>query len=468
MENTERNRRRQWILLGLILLVSFLLKLSFAVNVDRLPPRNDERAYLELAAGILQSGEYTSLFRPPGFPAFIALVVKAGGSVETVRVMQTVLSTFTAFLVFLVTRRHLGAGVALAAAGLVAFDPVLIAFSHLLWTETLFLFLFWAMLSCILLPPLPERAHWRWLLAGLFLGAAGLTRAVVLTAAPIVVAWMFWRTTRDQYKTTAAAMGLYALGAFLVVLPWSFRNLQETGDFVLVDTNGAYNMLIGTDPHAMFLDKDDTWSPHWAKLDENSYGEVSQRDPGYAQRRAMRLSIGYVFQNPIRYLGACFFEGAHLWTLDSFPLRHLRNGWYGPHSPPWALPLLSISSAILGMWILAAGALGLLILPAGSLRGMLAIFLLHSVAIHTLLFSLSRFQVPLRPMLAIGAAWLFFHRRELWTALWRSGRPTRRGWVAAAILACFVVVWILEVPLFWDMITNGGAEHRFVRRLDAP
>lgn len=479
MEETAKaaagaSRRTLGILMA-ILVVSTAIKLAFATNVDRLPPRNDETAYLELAEAILNQGEYTSLFRPPAYPTFIAIVAKLGGGLQSVRVGQVWLSSVTVLLVFAVARRHLGAGVALVAAALLAFDPVLIAFSHLLWSETLYLFLFWSMLGLLMLPGFRPTPHVRWLLAGLFLGAAGLARAVVLTAAPFVVGWLLWRGHRDgegkawqRLRRPLLASCLFAMGALLVVLPWSFRNLKATGAFVLVDTNGAYNFLIGTDPYTYFHDKDDTWSPHWAKLDEYTYGFVAQRDPAFAQRRALQLGAGHVARNPLRYLGACVFEGTHLWTLDSFPLRHLRNGWYGPHSPPWALPLLVVSSVLIGVVILGGGCLGLLTMPSTPLRVFASIFVLHSALIHALLFSLSRFQVPMRPLLAIGAAWALVHRRELWAACFAGGRPTRTGWFAMAILLTLLVVWALETPLHWDMLTNGGAGHRFVRRLDAP
>ncbi|HEX9641056.1 MAG TPA: glycosyltransferase family 39 protein [Candidatus Krumholzibacteria bacterium] len=474
-ESTQKATRRALLLLAAILVVSTGIKLAFATHVDRLPPRNDETAYLELAEGMLARGEYTSLFRPPAFPAFIALVVKMGGDLEAVRVSQVFLSALTVLLGFAIARRHFGTRVALLFAALMAFDPVLVAFSHLLWSETLYLLLFWSMMALLMLPDFRPRPRAQWFLAGLFLGAAGLARAVVLTVAPIIVGWMLWRGHRgggasawSRLRAPLMASCLFAMGALVVVLPWSFRNLRATGAFVLVDTNGAYNFLIGTDPHAFFIDKDDSWSPHWAKLDEYGYAYVAQRDPAYAQRRAIQLGLRYVAENPGRYLLACVFEGAQLWTLDSFPMRHLRNGWYGPHSPAWALPLLVLTSVPLGIVILGAGCLGLLTMPPGPLRTICSIFLLHSVALHTLLFSLSRFQVPMRPLLALGAAWALLHRGQLWRACVVEGRPTRRGWIASAIVAALLIVWFRELPLYWDMLTNGGAEHQFLRRLDAP
>jgi len=42
-------------------------------------------------------------------------------------------------------------------------------------------------------------------------------------------------------------------------------------------------------------------------------------------------------------------------------------------------------------------------------------------------------------------------------------RP-RSVWVALAILIVLLVAWIRDLPLLSGMLTNGGAEHRFLRR----
>ena len=61
---------------------------------------------------------------------------------------------------------------------------------------------------------------------------------------------------------------------------------------------------------------------------------------------------------------------------------------------------------------------------------------------------------------------LLVHRAELRDALWRDGRPTRPGWVALVVASFLITAWIRDLPLLWDMLVDGGADHRFVRRTD--
>ena len=96
-------RRGDCVLLA-ILLLSLAIKLTFALNMDHLRPRNDEVQYLNIAMDLLHTGEYTSNFRPPAEPALIALTGRLGGNAETVRVIHTLLSTLTVLFAYLVAR----------------------------------------------------------------------------------------------------------------------------------------------------------------------------------------------------------------------------------------------------------------------------------------------------------------------------------------------------------------------------
>ena len=115
---TSAPSREFWILAG-ILALGLIIRIAFARNVDLIVPRNDERAYIDLAAAILRHGEYPSLFRPPGLPGFIAATVKLGASLEGFRVVQACLSMGSVLLLWWVTRLNLGPRTALWAAALV-------------------------------------------------------------------------------------------------------------------------------------------------------------------------------------------------------------------------------------------------------------------------------------------------------------------------------------------------------------
>jgi len=245
----------------LVVSVSLVLKLALALSVEPITPRNDENAYLSYAHEIENHGTYPDLFRPPLYPAFLAFIFTLGGSPETVRVLQVLLSTITIFLVFRIASASYGVRVARLAAGLFAFDPVLVGFSHLLWSETLFILIVLCAVNLLIADSGLQRRR-RLFFAGTLLGMAALTRPQILTFAPFLLIWIVVQTSRrgrsGRSKEEGTHLGaggsawrasaIILLGCATIVLPWSVRNLITTGTMTIVDNNGAFSFLVVTDP----------------------------------------------------------------------------------------------------------------------------------------------------------------------------------------------------------------------------
>jgi hypothetical protein len=105
-----------------------------------------------------------------------------------------------------------------------------------------------------------------------------------------------------------------------------------------------------------------------------------------------------------------------------------------------------------------------LVLSSGTLLARLGLLLLvHSTLLFGATYALSRYAVPLRPILALGAASILtFALRERWRVV--------AHWQRATVLAAWVflaVSWIRDVPLLADMVSQRGASHRFTYMRDA-
>jgi hypothetical protein len=241
------------------------------------------------------------------------------------------------------------------------------------------------------------------------------------------------------------------------VLPWSARNAKVHGAFVLVDTNGPYNFLVGTEPSAFQVDKDDRWNPYWATHGKARYAVAVERAPGQVQRVAIKRAWRRIAQAPGHFMRKSLWEASHLFTLDNFVLRHLRNGWYGGASPPGLSAMLTLVCAGFSALLLAAGGVALVALPASPFRGFSALVVLHATLLFGLTYSLSRYAVPLRPLLAIAAAWLLLNPQAA-----RSRIRGARAWLCAGILLWLAASWWRDLPLLADMLVSGGAQHRFL------
>ena len=452
--------------------ISLILKLVLALAVRDHAAILDEGAYLELATALAAGAGYSGTFRPPGYPAFMAFWLAAGAGTLGVRLAQVALSGWSTVLMYRLGTRMGGARVGRGAALLFAFDPVLIAFTHRLWSETLFLTILLLVLD--LLSRESEATSWRhWMLAGIALGAGALVRPMLVTFLPFLALWLFWALWRERQRTGRLLLwaplvrfGVLVAACFLVILPWTLRNARETGTFILIDSNGPFNFLVGSQPEAAFVNKDDRWSDRYGVVDGQAYTQLVTVDAARAQALAMQQGWRNVAADPARFLGKSLWEAGHLWTMDSFLLRHLRNDWYGKGLPGWVIPVVTVVAA--GYWVglVLAGLTGLFLLLETSLARFGVLWALQATLLFGATYSLSRYGVPLRPFLALGAAGLLAGTATV-AERWRGATGATRA-AAVAALVLVSLSWVRDRGLMQDMLLQRGAGHRFTMEQQNP
>ncbi len=439
----------------LVLGMSLVLKVVLTFVLPR-QPYLDEWAYHNIAIRWLEGGKYPTTFRPPLYPALLALSLASGLRTMGLRLAQTVMSTLTLIPVYRIAQRTYGPRVARVAAALVAFDPVLVMFSNRLWSETVFILLLMLILDLLTLGRATPR---RWALAGVLFGLAALTRPVIFTALPLLALWTLLQARRDgrAWGPWAISYAVLAVVCTLVILPWTVRNARATGAFILIDSNGPFNFLVGTQPDAAFVDKDNVWTKYFGVVGGDSYEHAVKLDPARAQSLAMTAARQNIAADPGRFVRKSLWEAGHLWTADSFLLRHLRNSWYGP-VPLWAIAGVTVVSVSFFMILVVAGFAGLSTAPPGPYRGVALLLLIHSTVLFGLVYSLSRYLLPLHAVLAIPAAAALVAVRSTAVAVVRDGPLRRRAAFWAALLAV-AIVWIADLPKLADTVTTGGVHY---------
>jgi Dolichyl-phosphate-mannose-protein mannosyltransferase len=458
----------------LVLLLSGLLKVVLAVAFADVVPRFDEAEFLELGRRVAAGG-MPALWRAPGYPSFVAAgLALAGGRVVGVRLLQVLLSVATTFLVYRVGRRLGGGRAALAAAAFVAFYPSHVALSHLLWSETLFLFLttfaFDRLLSGDGRPSARAAA-----VAGVLLGAASLVRSVGVALAAASAAWLLVRAGRRS-----AALRAFGIAAVVVIAPWSLQASLRAGRFVLIDTNPGWNLWSGNNE---YVAKDlqgiwgtglrpqngleEAWGPRLeargipadfagARLQGEWRREVGLRltadgimdrsgpDADDWYRRAalaeMRRDPGGVILRIPRKL-------AGFWAPDFFLPRHLLRDWYGECPPALAAVLVALT------WLAAAvplllGPVALFALRGGPFRSLALAWIGTYVAVHAIVFGVSRMHQPLVPLLVLAAALALLGERAPGGEAPRWHRGAAAGVVALSlgVLSLPVVVGVYVLP----------------------
>jgi len=264
--------------------------------------------------------------RPPLYPLFIASLWWGNEPpLLALCLAQVLLSAFVAWLVYLLALNAFGIGVAVVAGLGMALAPTSAAFALMALSETLFTFL---LVSCL----------WLWgaqrgLLSGLLLGAATLVRPTSLLVVPVVgclgLISKFNRTVHLRI----------ALGAVLVIAPWTVRNFVTQHAFIPVATYGWGNQLFystvyvpygGGNPFVVwFSDKDSQ-----AILANAPTIEL-------AERRFGTVALARIEDDPVHYL----------WIrLKEYPRNFLDNGTYFMRAIP--LSIAAIKSIFAGLSVL--------------------------------------------------------------------------------------------------------------------
>ena len=308
--------------LVVIILAALALRLFFLLLTRDITPIHDEAVYVRMAKEVLESGDFRARWLwPPGQAYFMAGIFSIFGvSILAVKVAQTVLSAFTVYLLYLICRQTFGnERTALLAGALAAVYPNLIAFSHYLWSETLFIFLFLAFIYLLL----RSTTSWKYRLltaSGVFFALGCLTRPVLLSAFAVVLVYL-WTRFRARRRVLILSVVVFTATAGAVMTPW------------LVRTVGTYGGWIGIAPSSQHLWRGNSGIFEEAEQESDfsrdkynqSGSRVLERDR-YALRKGIeniRSEQPYwILKKGIVYLQSWAYQ-------RSFVLRHMKLGLYG-------------------------------------------------------------------------------------------------------------------------------------------
>jgi len=386
---------------------SFLVRLAWMLLVDPKPVSDFDWYFakgidLYYGRGYQEHGAPTAYW-PVGYPAFLgALFALFGRSLLVARLANILLYlgvvALSSWLAGRLFRSTLTARLTLL---LLAFHPNHIAYTSLVASESLFMFLMLLGIAVLLI------ARSRFLmaiLAGAIFGLACLVRPQLLPIPLIAVLLL------PQVEGPARSLGRRLLllatvyATLLVVLvPWTIRNYRAYGHVLLVSTNGGGNLLIGNNPWAT-----------GAYIDRPEYEGIEGRGDEYQRdRRAQRYAIDYMREHPLAtlklwprkfwYLYRGDVEGTR-WSIEGIEAR-------GKRVPEWLGVAVAVSEAYY-LFLGAACAMSLLFFlkaaRRGGAQGAFPLLGLGVIAYFTFLgvmfYGGSRYHFPVMPWVAMYAA----------------------------------------------------------------
>jgi 4-amino-4-deoxy-L-arabinose transferase-like glycosyltransferase len=239
MSTTHSNSHHRWrwpIALFALTLLAFSLRWYYEITALVVSPvRGDATQYVAYAWNLVNHHAFAQNapgsstitpdnYRDPGYPFFLALLMKALGTQDawyaSVLLCQALLGALTVAMATQLGRYWLPWPWAIVAGVLMAVWPHDITINGYLLTETLFGFLC-ALGLLFFAKALRQPNTYRSLAAGVVLGAAALTNAVLIPFGVLLAAFLAWRKLSP--RTVCAAL---AIGALLLPGAWAIRNTQ--------------------------------------------------------------------------------------------------------------------------------------------------------------------------------------------------------------------------------------------------
>ncbi|MGB5810385.1 MAG: hypothetical protein WBG86_07645 [Polyangiales bacterium] len=360
----------------------------------------------DMRAGHLLSGELGpwDTFTPAGYPAFLAALYWAFGSVHTVvGLVQAFLSALTVALTYkLALVISANRAIALIAALAIAAHLPTVLYSGLLLSETWFSFLLVASALLLVRAVAIDRVSYA-MLGGLLLGVAATVRPSLVLVLPFLPLFFFHGLARSSLQTLRFSVLTYAL-LLAPIAAHSVHNSRLVDRWVPTSTNGGLNFYLNfADARSLnFMEgkfkHQITPIPNLLRYDTDEFVDR----PFYEDRYFYKRGIGLIVDEPIRLLRVfrSFREALGFGQQNYWP------GW-----GPWRfwLPFESRAFAIL---VVLPGLVGLVRackrrapFDSGGAGWLWIGFLIVGALVTSALFlGDPRIRVPYDPFFAIFAA----------------------------------------------------------------
>lgn len=441
----------------------------------------DECTYLRLSTRFVEDQGITASngwLWAPGYPWLLSLHERLTGHAQTVKGTQILVSALCMVLLYKMALRIFREDAhprrpALVAAWLYALSPHMAFFSIRLWSEVIYGTI---LLGALLIlgwsrdrwsDPGVRKALIGAACIGLLGGVCVLFRGVATYMLPIFVCGILWN--RWTSGRAWAQVGLLVGTVVLVVAPYSVHASQKFDRTIISDRTLGQMMWLGNNNYepitfdygngqlsqrAMRRHRTDARPPCTKKPSKKSFS-FPEDQAAYAEAKEVwameaedcKTAEGkaWILANKGEFVRRMPMRVAQLVNPHSLLTRHLRWGrWQG--IPQWGDELLILFGAMSSMLVMIGGAVGLAVRGRGGMGMVFSGILLYHVAAIAALAGLSRYRVPLEPLLMIYVAGLLTD--------WRGGlsvlRQTRwRAWVTGVGLLLFVPLVLWYLPAGW-------------------
>ncbi len=393
----------------LLFMLALIPRILWAVT-DHPRPFSDMEDYYYCAINLLK-GDYLAqapdrlAYRAPMYPLFLAAVIQIFPSnpLAAIRIVQSVLGSISAVLVFFITKSLLYQSKRLKLVHLVniasfitglayAWMAYPIFFSSVLMTETLFIvmLLIWMLWGMHL-----NEGSSNWSKTGfsILLGLMALVRPIALFFLPIAL-WRIYSILPKKDNSFKYFANYAAFAAWLLpILPWMIRNILVFNTFVFITTNSGVNLFLGNNPTFGY------YASGYKEEIRKEFIEIHGADEAAEDRLFLRLGADYIAQHPAEALKRCWYKFYFLNLLDKepWPWEEYNKGQGLKFAFNINWPTFRWTP-----WFLVLALIGIINASIYKCRHaiMLQVILCYTLAC-LIFFARTRFRLPLEPILTI-------------------------------------------------------------------
>ncbi|UCD94698.1 MAG: tetratricopeptide repeat protein [Candidatus Zixiibacteriota bacterium] len=310
-------KKHKWPLV--IFSAAFLLRLIYLLQYRSNPafdfPMVDELWHLRWAREIIGGNFWgdEALFRGPLYPYLLAFFLKiTGSSLFWTRLLQMIIASFSAVMVYLLGRKLISGKVGIIAGLTYAAYGTMIFYEAMLLIPVIFVLL--NLIAAYLMVIYKGRYQpGRWFLAGIVLGLAAIARPNILLLAPFFLVWIYLgfldlKNIRRRFLITL----VYLAGILIPVFSVTLRNYVVTGEPILISSQGGVNLYIGNNPDTegltmlmpeLRLDESLAWDDFTAATREVAEAEAGRKltaaeESSFWTKKALK----FIWQNPATFL----------------------------------------------------------------------------------------------------------------------------------------------------------------------
>lgn len=240
----------------LVFALAFVMRLIVLLQLaDNYPgfdePSVDSRWHL-LWAREIAAGDWlgtTVFFRAPLYPYFLASIIEVfGDNLWVIRIIQAILGSLTAVLVYFLGRRAFDRRIGVAAALIWALWATSIYYESEFLIPVLIIPLnLWALYRLAGAVKRKTFSPRSALLTGLIFGLSAIARPNILLFVAAFIIWIFWRFPLGWRRRKLLWVPVCAMlaGVSLPIAAVTLRNAVVTDDFVLIANQGGINLYLG-------------------------------------------------------------------------------------------------------------------------------------------------------------------------------------------------------------------------------